>query len=117
MAARSLSPKQIQERLQRHRVAVRVRAMQIAKTAVKDQLRAQGLKIWHFSAKEITQLAEDYFANHREELITKATEDINTWPGFARWRLPPGQEVFVKSQQIEHSPEANCAITGQIANG
>ena len=48
--------------MQRHRVAVRVRAMQIAKTAVKDQLRAQGLKVWHFSAKEITQLAEDYFA-------------------------------------------------------
>src|SRR5215469_15350036 len=114
MAARSLSPKQIQERLQRHRVAVRVRAMQIAKTAVKDQLRAQGLKVWHFSAKEIMQLAEDYFANHREELITKATEDINTWPGFARWRLP--KEVFVKSQQIEHSPKADSAVAGEIVN-
>ena len=106
-AARSLSPKQILERLQRHRSAVRVRAMQIAKTAVKDQLRAQGLKVWHFSAKEITQLAEDYFANHREELITKATEDINTWPGFARWRLPPGHEVFVKSREIEHSRKSD----------
>ena len=98
MAARSLSPKQILGRLQRHRVAVRVRAMQIAKTAVKDQLRAQGLKIWHFSTKEITQLAEDYFANHREELITKATEDINTWPGFARWRLPDCANIESNAQ-------------------
>ena len=108
MAARSLSPKQIQERLQRHRVAVRVRAMQIAKTAVKDQLRAQGLKVWHFSAKEITQLAEDYFANHREELITKATEDINTWPGFARWRLPDCANIETNAQS-ENEPKSTTS--------
>ena len=40
-----------------------------ARTRVKDQLRAAGLKISHYSAREITELAEDYVQHHREELI------------------------------------------------
>jgi hypothetical protein len=87
--------------------------MQIAKTAVKDQLRAQGLKVWHFSAKEITQLAEDYFANHREELITKATEDINTWPGFARWRLPNCSNIETDAQN--QNPQTSTTSTVQMS--
>jgi len=115
MAARSLSPKQVQERMQRHRSAVAVLAMQSARREVKAQIRAQGLKVAHYSAKEISILAEAHLAQHREQLRAEAEHTINTWPGFARWRLP--KEVFVKSPEIEHSPEANCAITGQIANG
>jgi hypothetical protein len=46
-AARSLSPKQILERMQRRRSAVAVLAMQSARREVKAQIRAQGLKVAH----------------------------------------------------------------------
>ena len=35
-----------------------------ARNAVKKQLRAKGLRVSHFSAKEISILAEEYFAQH-----------------------------------------------------
>jgi hypothetical protein len=80
MAARNLSPKQIAERTQRHRRAVMVLALQRAKAAVLAQIRADGQKIGQFSAKEIRQLQEDYFAANMEQLITKAVADITTSP-------------------------------------
>ena len=42
-----------------------------ARNAVKRQLRDRGLKVSHFSAKEISVLAEEYFAQH-PELINEA---------------------------------------------
>jgi hypothetical protein len=48
----SLSPKAL-ERMRRHRHAVMVLAMQQAKRLAQRQLQAQGLKLAHFSAKEI----------------------------------------------------------------
>src|SRR6516162_5084504 len=117
MATRSLSPKRALERMRQHRQCVIVLARQSARKAIKAQLRAEGLKLSQFSAKDISIRADAYFDVHRQELIAEAEHAIATWPGFERWRLPPGHEVFVKSPEIEHSPEANCAITGQIANG
>ena len=87
-AARSLSPKQLLERMQRHRTAVATLALYRAKNAVRANIRAKGLKLAQFSAKEITILAEDYLAQHRERLRVEAEHTIATWPGFARWRLP-----------------------------
>ena len=40
-----------------------------ARNKVKDQLRAAGLKISGFSARDLTVLAEEYVQHHREELI------------------------------------------------
>jgi hypothetical protein len=40
-----------------------------ARNKVKDQLRAAGLKISHYSARDLTALAEDYVQHHREELV------------------------------------------------
>jgi hypothetical protein len=88
MAMRSLSPKQILERTQQHRHAVTVLAMQSAKRAVKADIRAKGLKVAQFSAKEITILAEAHLAQHREQLRAEAEHTIATWPGFARWVCP-----------------------------
>src|SRR5215468_7626001 len=107
-AAGSLTPKQILERMQRHRSAVAVLAMQSARREVKAQIRAQGLKVAHYSAKEISILAEAHLAQHREQLKAEAEHAIATWPGFARWRLP--KEVFAKSTEIEHSPKADSAV-------
>ena len=40
-----------------------------ARNRVKDQLRAAGLKVSHYSARDLTALAEEYLQHHREELI------------------------------------------------
>src|SRR5215469_2010048 len=44
-----------------------------ARNKVKDQLRAAGLKISGFSARDLTALAEEYVQHHREELIQAVT--------------------------------------------
>jgi hypothetical protein len=43
--------------------------LQSARNKVKDQLRAAGLKVSGFSARDLTALAEEYVQHHREELI------------------------------------------------
>jgi hypothetical protein len=113
-AKRSLSPKRALERLREHRRAVIALAHQRAKRLVQAGIRAKGQRLSDFSAREITLLAEDYLAQHRAELIAEAENAIATWPGFARWRLPP--EVFEKITETEHSPNANSAIMRHSAN-
>ena len=43
-----------------------------ARNAVKDQLRKQGLKVSHYAAREISALAHEYLAAHRDELMPDA---------------------------------------------
>ena len=116
-AAVSLSPNRETQRMLRHRLAVMTLARMRAKKAVLLELRAQGLKPQHFSVREIGVLTDYYVNQHRAKLMAEAAEVIATWPGFAQWRLPPGQEVVVKSTEIEHSPKADSAVAVEIANG
>lgn len=60
-----------------------VLAMQRAKRAVQADIRAQGLKIAQFTARQIAEQAEAYMAQHKEELIAKAIADVATFPEFA----------------------------------
>jgi hypothetical protein len=85
-AAVNLSPNVATQRMLRHRSAVMTLARMRAKKAVLFELRAQGLKPQHFSAREIAVLTEYYLNQHRAELMGEAAEAIATWPGFARWR-------------------------------
>ena len=55
------------------RVAVRVFAQMAAKNIVKSQIRAQGLRVHDFAAKEITLRAEAWLETH-PELIAEARE-------------------------------------------
>ena len=109
-AVRTLSPKQIAERTQQHRQAVMILAHRRARKAVEAELRSKGIRTALIRPAEISLLARDYLAQHSERLKAEAEHAIATWPGFARWRLP--KEVFVKSQEIEHSPNADNAIAG-----
>ncbi len=106
-ANRTLSPKRALEKMQQHRHAVVVLAMQSATRAIQVQLRAQGVKLSQVPTRTIRIFADAYFDVHRERLIAEAEHIIETWPGFARWRLPPGHEVFAKSAEIEHSLNVN----------
>jgi hypothetical protein len=85
-AARSLSPKRTLERMRQHRQCVIVLARQSARKAIKAHLRAEGLKLSQFSAKDISIRAEAWFDVHRERLIAEAEHVIATSPYFARWR-------------------------------
>ena len=116
-ATANLSPNRETQRMLRHRSAVMTLARMRAKKSVLLALRAQGLKPQHFSAREIAVLTDYYLNQHRARLMAEAAEAIATWPGFARWRSPPGHEVFGKSTEIEHLPKANTAIAGEIVNG
>jgi hypothetical protein len=85
-ATRSLSPKRALGRMRRHHHAVIVLARQRAKKSVLAQLRAQGPRPQHFSAREISLLADAEFERNRARLIANAEHSINTWPGFAYLR-------------------------------
>jgi hypothetical protein len=64
-------------------------ARQAARKAVKRQLKAQGIKPYSLSVKEIRALAgDDYLAQHREQLVAEAKQIIATSPLFERWRWP-----------------------------
>jgi hypothetical protein len=105
MATRTLSPKRALERLRQHRAAVITLAHQRAKKIVQANIRAKGQRLADYSAREIALLAENYLAQHRQELIAEAENVIATSPYFVQWRLP----VFEKIAEIEHSANANSA--------
>ena len=108
----SLSPKQVQERLQRHRSAVAVLAMQSAKRAVRAQIRANGQKIAQFSAREISVLAEAHLAQHRERLRAEAEHTIATWPGFAYLRVPSAN---IKANAQSEKPPISTTSAVQMS--
>jgi hypothetical protein len=76
------------DRQAQHRRAVITLAHQSAKRTVQANIRAKGQRIADFSAREITLLADDYLAQHREQLSAEAKRVIATSPGFERWREP-----------------------------
>jgi hypothetical protein len=70
---------------QRFERAVKTLALYRAKSAVLSEILAKGQKIGQFSCAEINEMRQAYFAHHMEELITKATADVATFPEFARF--------------------------------
>jgi hypothetical protein len=70
--------------------AVMVLARQRAIKEAKHQLQAQGLRPSHFSHRDLLIRADQYLAEHREELITEATAIVERWQAegfFGRARL------------------------------
>lgn len=121
-ASRSLSPKRAAEKMLRYRHAVIVVAMQRAKRAVQANIRARGLKIAQFSAREITEQAEAYMAQHREELIAKAAEDVATFPEFAPYRAEidvasvrnvSGNRTLAEREAHNHRTNEQCRTQRQ----
>ena len=112
MATRSLSPKQILERTRLHRQAVLILAKQRAKRAVERELKAQGRRVTLIAPAEISQLAHDYLAQHRQELLAEAEHAIATWPGFARWRLPSAN--LTTNAQSQNEPKSTTSTVQML---
>jgi hypothetical protein len=81
-------PKQIDE--QRFQMAVMCLALGRAKSAVKAQILADGLKLGAFSCVELNAKRETYFFCHMEELIAAALVDV--------WRLPSMAKYLPQTQ-------------------
>jgi hypothetical protein len=60
-------------------MATRTLALQRAMWATKRKLRAQGLKVSHFPRRELVTLAEVYLAQHREALLSEASQIVERW--------------------------------------
>jgi hypothetical protein len=60
-------------------MATRTLALQRAMWATKRQLQAQGLKVNFFPHRELVSRAEQYLAQHREELIAEASAMVEQW--------------------------------------
>ena len=83
MANNSLSPKrQNVIALRRTQTLVMTLALQRARKVVLAQLRAQGIRPGEFSARQITELAEEYFGQHTQTLINDAVRDVSAHLGL-----------------------------------
>lgn len=92
------------------RGAVMTRALQMAKNAVRDQIRARGERIANYAAKDITILAEAYLRQNAEQLVTKAAQDVMTfWPEFSWYfaniniSAQPGSEPISTTSALQIS--------------
>jgi hypothetical protein len=87
-------------------------AMLRSRKAVKDQIRKQGLKPTHYSAREISSWASLYLEDHCAELIPPAIEQARAMilSGAMGKRA---QKAFIKELQIEQSQSARSVANGQ----
>jgi hypothetical protein len=60
-------------------MAVNVLALQRAIKAAKAKLQAQGFRPSHFPHRDLVVRAEQYLADHREELVAEAREIVERW--------------------------------------
>jgi hypothetical protein len=81
--------------------AAHVLAQHRARQAVKRQLQAQGLKVTHYSARDISVLANQYLAEHRPELMPDAVETIERWTAEGVFGKRVAR-VFAKLHNSEH---------------
>jgi hypothetical protein len=110
MAARSLSPDRVAQKLREHGTAVAVLARQSARRAIKAQLKAEGLKVSQFSAKDISIRADAWFDAHRAELIAEAEHTIATSPLFAYFRI--NAQTQTQSNSMGSAVQNSCSEVG-----
>jgi len=62
--------------------------------------------------KDINVLANDYLAQHGEQLRAEAEHAIATWPGFAHWRLPSA-DISTDAQE-ENEPRSTTSTVRML---
>jgi hypothetical protein len=80
-----------------------------AREAVKHNIRAEGLKVQHFSVREISVMAEAFAEKHREALVAGALRLIE--------RSPELQRMLAKEQRAWEKRIAKAGhILGQCVD-
>jgi hypothetical protein len=59
--------------------AMRIEALRLARLAVKDRLKAQGVKISYVEQAEVQRLARERFSDHRAALVDQALINVLGW--------------------------------------
>src|SRR5690349_5167336 len=75
-------------------------ARQTARNAVKAELRDRGLKLTNFSARDLSVMADAYFAQHRDRLLAETWERVRNGP--ALWDLY-AKEQRDRQRQLERN--------------
>ena len=60
--------REVQQQL-KFRACLHTAVLHKARSKVKDHIRAEGGKVSHYSARDLSAMAEEYVRHHREELI------------------------------------------------
>ena len=105
-----LSSKREAERLRERYRAQFVLARGQAKKAVEQRIRAEGRRLISYSFRELAQLTDDFFEQHKAELLANARHVIDTWSGFAYLRCA---KVETNAQQSQ--PCSDSTISVQIS--
>ena len=58
--------------------ATLIEARRLARAEVREHLKRQGRKVQHYSARDLTEMADHYFLHHREEILRKACANLET---------------------------------------
>jgi hypothetical protein len=90
---------------QRFNSAVRTIALYRAKKTVQAQIRARGQRISDYSCRDISLLANEHFAQHKEELINIAAQVVATFPEFSRY----GCANLVTNAQNQSRPKSTTS--------
>jgi hypothetical protein len=95
--------------------AVFTLALQRARTTVKRQLAAQGHKVAHYSARDITLLAQAHLDRHQAELLAEAKATVECWvaEGFFGKRV---QRAFANLMTSEKSASPCPDTTISVQN-
>ena len=105
-----------------HARIVALCAQRLAREGAKDQLRAQGIKVWHVSAKELTLLAKEFLAK-RPDIIERAKKEA------ARYVEEEEQSArnvaVVQNLEVLHKPAspardfycANVSLKSKLGEG
>jgi hypothetical protein len=101
-AVRSLSPKQIQERIQQHRLAVIQFARLAAKNKVKEEMRDRGIRVTLVYPAEIMRQAREYLDTH-PELYQQALERANRM-------YPLGAELLNDAQKQSEPKSTTSSV-------
>jgi hypothetical protein len=83
-------------------------ARQSAIKAIKERLRAQGVKLSHVSARDICLCADAYFETNRQALIEQAIEIINKSPTFRKY--------YEREQRERVKLRRNAQRSGRCSN-
>jgi hypothetical protein len=77
-ATTTLSAKELAQQI-RYNACVRTFAKMQARGKAKEQIRARGDKVSHYSAREISEMAEVILAQNYDEYLTRARAWADNW--------------------------------------
>ena len=83
--------------------AIRCLAMHGARKAIKEKVRAMGVKLSALSASDISIMAELYYRIHAAQLSAEAQRFVDAWPEFVKWRA---SAKLITNAQTENAQQS-----------